>query len=132
MFGYATDETEESMPLTIVLAHKLNQKIAELRRSGEFWWARPDSKTQVTAEYCLDNGACVPQRVHTVVVSVQHSEKITLDDLRSEIMERVIKKVIPAEYLDERTVFHINPCGLFIIGGPQVSFVTFRISFDTY
>lgn len=122
MFGYATDETEECMPMTIVLAHKLNQKIAELRRSAEFWWARPDSKTQVTAEYQLDKGACVPQRVHTVVVSIQHSEKISLEDLRSEIMEKVIKVVIPAEYLDDKTVFHINPCGLFIIGGPQVSF----------
>ncbi|XP_063702816.1 S-adenosylmethionine synthase isoform X1 [Culicoides brevitarsis] len=134
MFGYATDETEECMPLTIVLAHKLNQKIAELRRSGEFWWARPDSKTQVTAEYSLDNGACVPQRVHTVVVSVQHSEKITLDDLRVEIMEKVIKKVIPAEYLDERTVYHINPCGLFIIGGPQgdAGLTGRKIIVDTY
>lgn len=134
MFGYATDETEECMPLTIVLAHKLNQKIAELRRSGEFWWARPDSKTQVTAEYSLDNGACVPQRVHTVVVSMQHSEKITLDDLRVEIMEKVIKKVIPAEYLDERTVYHINPCGLFIIGGPQgdAGLTGRKIIVDTY
>lgn len=121
MFGYATDETEECMPLTIILAHKLNKKIADLRRSGEFWWARPDSKTQVTCEYTFDNGACVPQRVHTVVVSVQHSEKISLDDLRVEIMERVIKSVIPEEYLDDRTVYHINPCGLFCIGGPQVS-----------
>lgn len=123
MFGYATDETEECMPMTIVLAHKLNQKIAELRRSGEFWWARPDSKTQVTAEYQLDNGACVPKRVHTVVVSIQHSEKISLEDLRREIMEKVINVVIPAEYLDDKTVFHINPCGLFIIGGPQVRFL---------
>uniref|UniRef100_A0A336MLU9 S-adenosylmethionine synthase n=1 Tax=Culicoides sonorensis TaxID=179676 RepID=A0A336MLU9_CULSO len=134
MFGYATDETEECMPLTIVLAHKLNQKIAELRRSGEFWWARPDSKTQVTAEYCFENGACVPQRIHTVVVSVQHSEKITLDDLRIEIMEKVIKKVIPEEYMDEKTVYHINPCGLFIIGGPQgdAGLTGRKIIVDTY
>lgn len=134
MFGYATNETEECMPMTIVLAHKLNQKIAELRRSGEFWWARPDSKTQVTAEYQLDNGACVPQRVHTVVVSIQHSEKISLDDLRSEIMEKVIKVVIPAEYLDDKTVFHINPCGLFIIGGPQgdAGLTGRKIIVDTY
>lgn len=68
----------------------------------------------------MDHGACVPSRVHTVVVSLQHSEKITLDELRKQIMEKVIKNVIPAKYLDERTVFHVNPCGLFIIGGPQV------------
>lgn len=134
MFGYATDETEESMPLTIVLAHKLNQKVAELRRSGEFWWARPDSKTQVTAEYLFVDGACVPQRVHTVVVSIQHSEKISLDDLREQIMEKVIKVVIPKEYLDDKTVYHINPCGLFIIGGPQgdAGLTGRKIIVDTY
>jgi len=134
MFGYATDETEECMPLTIILAHKLNQKIAELRRSGEFWWARPDSKTQVTAEYLFDDGACVPQRVHTVVVSVQHSEKISLENLRTEIMQKVINMVIPAEYLDQETVYHINPCGLFIIGGPQgdAGLTGRKIIVDTY
>lgn len=68
----------------------------------------------------MDHGACVPIRVHTVVVSLQHSEKIGLDELRKAVMEKVIKEVIPARYLDERTVFHVNPCGLFIIGGPQV------------
>ncbi|CAG9857933.1 unnamed protein product [Phyllotreta striolata] len=134
MFGYATDETEECMPLTVVLAHRLNHRIAQLRRSGEFWWARPDSKTQVTAEYSFEHGACVPQRVHTVVVSLQHSEKITLDELRSEIKEKVIKEVIPAKYLDEQTVIHINPCGLFIIGGPQsdAGLTGRKIIVDTY
>lgn len=77
---------------------------------------------QVTAEYLFDHGACVPRRVHTVVVSLQHSDKISLDELRSEVMEKVIKQVIPTKYLDENTVYHINPCGLFIIGGPQVIF----------
>jgi len=119
MFGYATDETQEFMPLTVVLAHKLNQKLAELRRNGTFWWARPDSKTQVTCEYYFDHGACVPVRVHSVVVSSQHSEKIGLDQLRSEIMEKVVKDVIPAKYLDANTVYHINPCGVFQIGGPM-------------
>ncbi|XP_026473343.1 S-adenosylmethionine synthase-like isoform X1 [Ctenocephalides felis] len=134
MFGYATDETEECMPLTVVLSHKLNQRIAELRRSGEFWWARPDSKTQVTAEYLFDHGACVPRRVHTVVVSLQHSDKISLDELRSEVMEKVIKQVIPTKYLDENTVYHINPCGLFIIGGPQsdAGLTGRKIIVDTY
>lgn len=134
MFGYATDETEECMPLTVVLAHRLNHRIADLRRSGEFWWARPDSKTQVTCEYRFDHGACVPQRVHTVVVSVQHSEKISLDELRHEIKSKVIKEVIPARYLDENTVIHINPCGLFIIGGPQsdAGLTGRKIIVDTY
>ncbi|CAH0553852.1 unnamed protein product [Brassicogethes aeneus] len=134
MFGYATDETEECMPLTVVLAHRLNHKIADLRRSGEFWWARPDSKTQVTAEYTFNHGACIPQRIHTIVVSVQHSEKISLEELRTEIREKVIKEVIPAQYLDEQTVVHINPCGLFIIGGPQsdAGLTGRKIIVDTY
>ena len=95
MFGYATDETPEYMPLTLQLAHQMNRKIAELRRDGTLWWARPDSKTQVTAEYHFEKGACVPIRVHTVVVSCQHSEKVTLEDLRKDIMEKVIKTSIP-------------------------------------
>jgi len=134
MFGYATDETEECMPLTVVLAHKLNQRIAELRRNGEFWWARPDSKTQVTCEYTFDHGACIPRRVHTIVVSIQHSEKIALSDLRAEVMEKVIKSVIPEKYIDEQTVFHINPCGLFLIGGPQgdAGLTGRKIIVDTY
>ena len=90
MFGYATDETEECMPLTLVLAHQMNKKISDLRRDGTLWWARPDTKTQVTAEYIFDNGACVPIRVHTVVVSCQHSEKVTLEALRKDIMEMVV------------------------------------------
>ncbi|XP_066262945.1 S-adenosylmethionine synthase isoform X1 [Euwallacea similis] len=134
MFGYATDETEECMPLTVVFAHKLNEKIADLRRSGEFWWARPDSKTQVTAEYTFDHGACIPQRVHTIVVSLQHSEKISLDELRDAIRDKVIKEVIPAKYIDANTVVHINPCGLFIIGGPQsdAGLTGRKIIVDTY
>lgn len=134
MFGYATDETEECMPLTAVLSHKLNAKIAELRRSGVFWWARPDSKTQVTCEYLFEQGACIPQRVHTVVVSIQHSEKVTLDTLRSEVMEHVIKTVIPAKYFDDKTTVHINPCGLFIIGGPMgdAGLTGRKIIVDTY
>ncbi|ENN72583.1 S-adenosylmethionine synthase isoform X1 [Dendroctonus ponderosae] len=134
MFGYATDETEEYMPLTVVLAHKLNEKIAELRRSGEFWWARPDSKTQVTAEYTFNHGACIPQRVHTIVVSLQHSEKVTLDELRDAIKSKVIKEVIPARFIDDQTVIHINPCGLFIIGGPQsdAGLTGRKIIVDTY
>ncbi|XP_063226821.1 S-adenosylmethionine synthase isoform X1 [Bacillus rossius redtenbacheri] len=134
MFGYATDETEECMPLTIVLAHKLNQRLAELRRSGAFWWARPDSKTQVTCEYYTSGGACVPVRVHSVVVSVQHSDKVSLAELRREVMEQVVREVIPARYLDARTVYHINPCGTFVIGGPQsdAGLTGRKIIVDTY
>lgn len=134
MFGYATDETPESMPLTVVLAHKLNQKIAELRRNGVFWWARPDSKTQITAEYYFENGAAVPVHVDTVVVSVQHCEKITLEQLREEIMEKAIKAVIPEKYLNDQTKYHINPCGNFLIGGPQgdAGLTGRKIIVDTY
>jgi len=134
MFGYATDETEECMPLTVVLAHKLNQKIAELRRNGTFWWARPDSKTQVTCEYLFDQGACVPKRVHTIVVSVQHSDKIQLDELRESVKEHVIKTVIPSKYYDDQTIVHINTCGNFIIGGPMgdAGLTGRKIIVDTY
>jgi S-adenosylmethionine synthetase len=134
MFGYATDETEECMPLTVVLAHRLNQKIAELRRNGTFWWARPDSKTQVTCEYLFDQGACVPKRVHTIVVSVQHSDKIQLDELRASVTEHVIKTVIPSKYYDDQTIVHINPCGNFIIGGPMgdAGLTGRKIIVDTY
>lgn len=122
MFGYATDETEERMPLTVVLSHKLNERLSKLRRNGTLPWARPDAKSQVTCEYYFDHGAAVPIRVHTVVMSVQHSPDITLENLRKEIMEKVVKAVIPAKYLDDRTIYHINPCGLFITGGPLVSY----------
>jgi len=134
MFGYATDETPESMPLTVVLAHKLNHKIAELRRNGVLWWARPDTKSQVTAEYCFDQGAAIPLRVHTVVISAQHSEKVSLEELKKDILEKVIKTVIPAKYLDDKTVYHINPCGEFIIGGPQgdAGLTGRKIIVDTY
>lgn len=134
MFGYATDETESSMPLTIVLAHQLNAKMAELRRNGGLPWARPDSKTQVTCEYRLDNGACVPIRVHTVVVSVQHSEDIELDQMRLELMEKVVKAVIPAQYLDSNTIYHLQSSGRFVIGGPQsdAGLTGRKIIVDTY
>lgn len=134
MFGYATDETEECMPLTVVLAHSLNKKMAEMRRSGQLWWARPDTKTQVTCEYEFDNGACIPKRVHTVVVSTQHSDQVSLEELRHDVMEKVIKNVIPAHYLDNETVCHINPCGEFVIGGPMgdAGLTGRKIIVDTY
>ncbi|XP_052763905.1 S-adenosylmethionine synthase-like isoform X2 [Mya arenaria] len=134
MFGYATDETEECMPLTVVLSHQLNAKIAQLRRNGEMGWARPDTKTQVTIEYKYEEGACVPIRVHTVVISVQHSPDISVEQLRKEVMEKVVGPVIPKKYLDEQTVYHIQPSGIFIIGGPQsdAGLTGRKIIVDTY
>ncbi|KAF7884501.1 uncharacterized protein EAF02_004837 [Botrytis sinoallii] len=134
MFGYATDETPELFPLTLQLAHKLNAAMSAARRDGSLPWLRPDTKTQVTIEYKHDNGAVVPQKVHTVVVSAQHDENITTESLRKEILEKIIKKVIPAEYLTEETIYHIQPSGLFIIGGPQgdAGLTGRKIIVDTY
>merc|ERR1712144_193319 len=134
MFGYATDETPELLPLTILLAHKLNSAMKEARNSGELPWLRPDTKTQVTIEYAKDGGAVVPLCVDTVVVSAQHSDDISTELLRKEIKEKIIKKVIPAKYLDEKTKYHIQPSGLFIIGGPQgdAGLAGRKIIVDTY
>lgn len=134
MFGYATDETEECMPLTIVLAHKLNAKLAELRRNGDLPWLRPDSKTQVTVKYLQKNGAVIPVRVHTIVISVQHDETITLSDMQDALKDKVIKAVVPAKYLDEKTVYHLQPSGRFVIGGPQgdAGVTGRKIIVDTY
>ncbi|VVT44024.1 uncharacterized protein SAPINGB_P000264 [Magnusiomyces paraingens] len=134
MFGYATDETEELLPLTVVLSHKLNSAMAAARRDGSLDWLRPDTKTQVTVEYKYDNGACVPQRVDTVVVSAQHADEISTEDLRSEILNKIVKEVIPAKYLDENTKYHIQPSGRFVIGGPQgdAGLTGRKIIVDTY
>jgi len=119
MFGYATDETPEGMPLTHLLATRLCQRLSEARNNNELPWLRPDAKTQVTVEYKRDGGAVVPQRVHTVVISTQHSENVTNEEIRKGLMEKIIKPVVPAHYLDERTIYHLNPSGRFVIGGPQ-------------
>ncbi|KAJ1979984.1 methionine adenosyltransferase sam2 [Dimargaris xerosporica] len=134
MFGYATDETPELMPLTVILSHKLNMKMSELRRNGKLGWLRPDSKTQVTVEYVNDHGAMIPQRVHTIVVSTQHDPDVDNETIRREIKEKVIKAVIPAQYLDDSTVYHIQPSGKFIIGGPQgdAGLTGRKIIVDTY
>ncbi|KPP66368.1 S-adenosylmethionine synthase-like [Scleropages formosus] len=134
MFGYATDETEECMPLTIILAHKLNAKMAELRRNGTVPWLRPDSKTQVTVHYIQENGAVVPKRVHTVVISVQHDEDILLEEQKQVLKEKVIKAVVPEKYLDEKTIYHLQPSGRFVIGGPQgdAGVTGRKIIVDTY
>ena len=108
MFGYATDETEEMMPLTIMLAHKLNAAMAVARRSGALPWLRPDSKTQVTIEYKKEGGATIPLRVDTVVISTQHADSISTEELRRELLDKIVKQVIPARLLDDRTVYHVS------------------------
>ncbi|VAI59246.1 unnamed protein product [Triticum turgidum subsp. durum] len=119
MFGYATDETPELMPLSHVLATKLGARLTEVRKNGTCAWVRPDGKTQVTVEYLNEDGAMVPVRVHTVLISTQHDETVTNDEIAADLKEHVIKPVIPAKYLDENTIFHLNPSGRFVIGGPH-------------
>ena len=119
MFGYATDETPEMMPMTMTLAHKINARLSECRRNGTLPWVRPDSKSQVTIEYKNDNGATVPLRVHTIVISTQHAPEVSLKQMREELLEVVVKNVVPAKLLDEKTIFHLQPTGRFVIGGPQ-------------
>ena len=116
MFGYACDETPELMPMPISLAHKLAKRLTAVRKSGEMDYLRPDGKSQVTVEYD-ENGK--PVRVDTVVISSQHSEKVSMEKLRADVMEKVIKATIPAELLDENTKYYINPTGRFVVGGPQ-------------
>lgn len=198
MFGYATNETEELMPLTVVLAHGLNRKLAECRRDGTMPWLRPDSKTQVTVEYRFENGAAIPLRVHTIVISAQHDPDITLDEQRRQLREKIInvkwsahfvqqimeiysflvwipeklsaligcnpvqffhkytdhpsgtvfqivvmtkliyisllQTVVPAHYLNEDTIYHLQPSGRFVTGGPQgdAGLTGRKIIVDTY
>jgi len=119
MFGYATDETDVLMPLTHVLATKLIERLSIVRNNGTLAWLRPDAKTQVTIEYRKEGGAVIPQRVHTVVISTQHAENVSNDEIRKGLMEQVVKVVIPANLIDDKTIYHLNPSGRFVIGGPQ-------------
>eukprot|EP00892_Ulva_mutabilis_P005648 jgi/Ulvmu1/3455/UM016_0075.1 len=134
MFGYATDETDELMPLTHVLATKIGYRLTEARKNGECAWLRPDGKTQVTVEYINDSGAMVPQRVHTILISTQHSPDVTNEFIATELMEKVIKPVVPSKYLDDKTIFHLNPSGRFCIGGPHgdAGLTGRKIIIDTY
>ncbi|MGR3741986.1 methionine adenosyltransferase [Companilactobacillus sp. DQM5] len=116
MFGYATNETPEYMPLSISLSHKLMRKIAQIRKDGILKYLRPDAKAQVTIEYD-ENG--MPFRVDTVVLSTQHDEDVTLEQLKTDVENIVIREVIPENLIDEKTKFIINPTGRFVIGGPQ-------------
>lgn len=119
MFGYATDETEEMMPLTHVLATKLVQRLAEVRKAGTYKWMRPDTKSQVTIEYKQEGANLTPVRVHTIVISTQHDPDVSNETIHKVLMEDIIKPVIPAKYLDDKTIYHLNPSGRFVIGGPQ-------------
>jgi len=134
MFGYATDETPELMPLTHVLATQLGYKLTEVRKNGVCPWLRPDGKTQVTVEYKNEGGAMVPIRVHTILLSTQHDETVTNDKIAADIHEHVIKPVVPAKYLDKDTIYHINPSGRFVIGGPHgdAGLTGRKIIIDTY
>lgn len=130
MFGYACDETPTLMPLPISLAHTLSRKLAKVRKSSELSYLRPDGKSQVTVEYDCDT----PVRIDTVVLSTQHDEKVTLEQIRAEIKEKVITPSLPANLLDDKTKYYINPTGRFVVGGPcgDSGLTGRKIIVDTY
>ena len=131
IFGYATDETPEYLPPAISFAHRLTRQLAKVRKDGTLPYLRPDGKSQVTVEFDDNNEV---KRVHTIVISTQHAEEITLEQIRKDIIEYVIKPVIPAELLDEDTIYYVNPTGRFVIGGPQgdAGLTGRKIIVDTY
>jgi len=131
MFGYASRETPQLMPLPIVLAHSLTRKLAQVRKEGGLGFLRPDGKSQVTVEYGTDHR---PLRVHTVVVSTQHDPDISHDELERQVIEAVVRPAVPPELLDEETIFHVNPTGRFVVGGPKgdCGLTGRKIIVDTY
>jgi len=131
MFGYATNENANYMPTPIFLAHKLTQRLSEVRKNGTLPYLRPDGKSQVTVEYDENHK---PVRIDAVVISSQHSENVTNDELRADILKHVIQAALPAEMLDEDTKYHINPTGRFVIGGPMgdTGLTGRKIIVDTY
>ena len=130
MFGYASDETTELMPFAINMAHKLSRKLTDVRKNEEISYLRPDGKTQVTVEYEND----IPKRIDTILISTQHKENVENEKIKHDILEKVIRKVIPSKYLDENTKYYINPTGKFTIGGPlgDTGLTGRKIIVDTY
>jgi len=131
MFGYATNETPELMPMPISLAHKLAHKLTDVRKSGKLGYLRPDGKSQVTVEY---DESGKPLRIDAVVISTQHADTVTTEQLRADILKHVIQATLPASLLDENTKYHINPTGRFVIGGPMgdTGLTGRKIIVDTY
>ncbi len=131
MFGYATNETPELMPTAISLAHKLTRRLTEVRKNGRMAYLRPDGKSQVTVEY---DENFKPKRIDAVVISTQHADSVTTEELRADILKNVIQAVLPPELLDENTKYHINPTGRFVIGGPMgdTGLTGRKIIVDTY
>ncbi|MEL7059970.1 MAG: methionine adenosyltransferase, partial [Acidobacteriota bacterium] len=130
MFGFACRETDELMPLPIMLAHQLTRRLAAVRKSGELNWLRPDGKSQVTVEY----DGFAPRRVHTIVLSTQHAEEIGNDEIRAGILDQVVRATVPEHLLDDDTIYHVNPTGRFVVGGPQgdCGLTGRKIIVDTY
>ena len=131
IFGYATDETPEYLPPAISFAHRLTRQLTKVRKDGTLPYLKPDGKSQVTVEFDENNRV---KRVHTIVISTQHAENVTLEQIRKDIIEYVIKPVIPAELLDDDTIYYVNPTGRFVIGGPQgdAGLTGRKIIVDTY
>eukprot|EP01027_Heterolobosea_sp_BB2_P020431 GEZU01029152.1.p1 GENE.GEZU01029152.1~~GEZU01029152.1.p1 ORF type:complete len:384 (+),score=167.94 GEZU01029152.1:52-1203(+) len=135
MFGYASDETKELMPLSHLLATQLSKRLTDVRKNGTLPYLRPDGKTQVTVEYRKeDDGSLTPLRVHTILISTQHSPDVTQEELGKGLKTEVIDKVVPAHLMDSNTIFHLNPSGRFIIGGPMgdAGLTGRKIIVDTY
>jgi len=134
MFGYATDETPELMPLSHILATKLGKRLTDVRKKGILKWVRPDGKTQVTVVYKNVNGRMVPQRVHTILISTQHEDGVSNEEIKKDLLEHVIKYVVPSKYLTKDTLYHLNPSGRFVIGGPHgdAGLTGRKIIVDTY
>jgi len=130
MIGFACDETEELMPLTISLSHKLTRRLSEARKKGQLTWLRPDAKSQVTVEYAYGK----PKRVDTVVISTQHAPEISQEEIRAAVIEHIIKPVVPSELLDDKTRIFVNPTGRFVTGGPlgDAGLTGRKIIVDTY
>lgn len=134
MFGYATNESSDLMPLTSSFANRLGYRLTVVRKEGICPWVRPDGKTQVTMEYKREHGKVTPLRVHTILISTQHNEDVTNEKIRADLMEKVIKHVIPERFLDDNTIYHLNPSGRFVIGGPEgdAGLTGRKIIIDTY